>query len=305
MKALFIFLILITTFATAQEVEVERVQTLLLPEDARYFHPVFSPDGDQLLLTSENYRGLVLYDFGKAALISISEAVGAGQYPVFSPDGRVVYFTEQEIKERGRLSRLMSYNIASGQNQPVEEGAQTKQTPSSIFARWWQALFPLSDNGSHLNIKALQTGKWDWPYAIVEKGKLKYYPDSNSVALDPLKARYYLHASLSPDGSRILAYAVGQGAFVCDLKGENVKQAGMLEAPVWLTNNLIAGMITRDDGHIIKGSEIKALNVNTGKLSALTQGRIIAMYPVVSQHKKMIAAHTAEGKIVLIHYKLK
>ncbi len=305
MKALFAFLILITTLANAQKVEVERVQTLVLPEDARYFHPVFSPDGNRLLLTSENYQGLVLYDFGKAALTSISGAVGAGQYPVFSPDGRVVFFTEQEIVERGRRSRLMSYNIASGKTDQVEESAQPKQIRSSIFERWWQALFPSSGGGDRdLNIKALQAGKWDYPYAVVEKGKLMYYPDSNEVALDPLKARYYLHASLSPEGNRILAYAVGLGAFICDLKGENVKQAGALEAPVWLSENLVVGMITLDDGHVIKGAEIKAINVNSGNMQSLTPENIIAMHPSVANKKKVIAAHTQDGKIVLIHYNI-
>lgn len=52
----------------------------------------------------------------------------------------------------------------------------------------------------------------------------------------------YFWVSLSPDKKRIAYFVAHKGAFVCDLKGKNVKSLGWLSSPTWMDNEMVAGM---------------------------------------------------------------
>ena len=71
--------------AQAQLVKVER--SYKINKETPGFYPVFSNDGKELLYTSENYKGLFLYDLKSKTSDVITEVDGAGYNPAFDRNG--------------------------------------------------------------------------------------------------------------------------------------------------------------------------------------------------------------------------
>ena len=76
--------------AQAQLVKVER--SYKINKETPGFYPVFSNDGKELLYTSENYKGLFLYDLKSKTSDVITEVDGAGYNPAFDRNGEQVYY---------------------------------------------------------------------------------------------------------------------------------------------------------------------------------------------------------------------
>ena len=52
----------------------------------------------------------------------------------------------------------------------------------------------------------------------------------------------YFWVSLSPDRKHIAYSTAHHGTFVCDLHGKNVKYLGVMGAPTWMDDEMVAGM---------------------------------------------------------------
>jgi len=120
--------------------------------------------------------------------------------------------------------------------------------------------------------------------------------------VSPFKGESYIWPSVSPDRKRILAYAMGKGAFICTPEGRIIAEFGEIENPVWAGNETIAGMVTSDDGHRITGSVVVLADASTGRKKSITPEGIIAMYPSVSSEAEILVFNSPEGDVYLVHY---
>ena len=109
----------------------------------------------------------------------------------------------------------------------------------------------------------------------------------------------YIWASLSPDGSRVLYYVSGKGAFVCDIDGSHVTAMGNLTAPKWWDNKTIVGMDEEDGEYTITASRIVARTLS-GEQQVLTGDDVIATYPLPCAQSGKIVFSTPDGQIYLI-----
>ena len=114
------------------------------------------------------------------------------------------------------------------------------------------------------------------------------------------KDNSYLWPSVSPDGTKVLYYVCGLGAYVCNIDGSNIKKIGTMRAPQWYNNDIVVGMNDQDDGEVIYASTIVAANLK-GETQTLTDRKHIAMYPKVSPATGKIVFSTPEGEVYIIH----
>ena len=128
---------------------------------------------------------------------------------------------------------------------------------------------------------------------IIRNGRTKLFSPNG-------KDNSYLWPSVSPDGTKVLYYVCGLGAYVCNIDGSNVKKIGMMRAPQWYNNDIVVGMNDQDDGEVIYASTIVAANLK-GETQTLTDGKQIAMYPKVSPATGKIVFSTPEGEVYIIH----
>jgi len=298
-KSLLIFSFFIASLSGCAQVQISPVEKLLLPETGKFYHPKLDESGNLLLLTSENYTGLHLYNLKTKELKMISGENGAGYTPFISRDGETILFTQNEFVQNRLFSKLMAYHVPGGTTDQVAPPARDL---SPLFKTRDQVVN--RTDGQIKSARIGNTGSSGETAVCIDNQNLMLYQTGNAKKLEPYEKESYIWPSISPDGKQILAYAMGKGAFICDLNGKLVKELGNIEAPVWADNGYIAGMITKQDGHQITAAEIVMLNIRTGKKQTISPEGAISMYPSVSIPNKKMAFHSAEGNIYVLTYQI-
>ena len=279
MKKSFLLIgLVISLMASAQVLDVTSVQKLQIPEGDVKVAGI-SPDGSYILLTNNTHTGLQKYQLATGETQVLSTAQGAGYNVQIADDGQSVMFREKTLN-RNHLykSKLVVRNL--------------NKSFSKTLAR------PTRDY-SQLNVAGqLQMGR---PAVNIQNQQIVLTIGGTSTVLSPCGAdKSYIWPSVSPDEQHILFYVCGQGAYVCDMNGNNVQFLGHdLRAPKWYNNQIIIGMNDKDNGEFTISSEIVAVNLQ-GQKQVLTSG-INAMYPYAANGK--IVCSGLNGETYLIEVK--
>jgi Tol biopolymer transport system component len=298
-KSLPIILLFFAALSGCAQVQIISVEKLQLPESGKFYHPKLDDSGNLMLLTSEYYKGIQLYNLKTRELKLITDGDGAGYSPHISDDGETVLFTQNEFIQNRLFSKLMAYQVPAGATDQVAPAARDL---SSLFQSGDQVVYRADGQLKTARISSSISGSSGEMAVGIDDRKLMVYTAGQAKRLDPFENESYIWPSVSPDGKRILAYAMGKGAFICDPDGKLITELGNLEAPVWADNGFIAGMITKEDGHQITESEIVMLNIRTGRKLTISPRGAISMYPSVSLPNKKMAFQSAEGDIYILTY---
>lgn len=291
----FFYLILISILtqgiSVAQTVKVLSVKTL--PVSGQF--PVLNATGDKILFTAAGYAGLSLFDIPANTSIKISDEDGAGYEPQFSPDNQNIYFRKTSYVNNRRLNSIIGFNIA--------DNSQIELLEPQRFLNRIQPLKTgvMAFAGSHL-LRATTSRNITADVYVTADDQLRivFFDGKTIRYINPLKMDEprYIWVSLSPDKRKILFTALGKGTFICDFSGKILTRLGSLNAPVWVSNNLVAGMEDKDDGHQIIASSIIIKDITTGKSTVISKPGQIAMYPTAAIKSDLIAWQTINNEIV-------
>jgi len=300
-RSLLVSIFFAASLSGCAQVQITSMEKLTIPGSGGYYHPRLDETGTRLLLTAENYKGLSLFNLKTGELKLITDADGAGYSPQLSGNGETVLFTSNEFIQNRLHTRLMAYYVPTGIS---DQEAPPARELSTLYRSGDQVLFKADGV-----VKSARIGP-DVPVSPetiatgIEDQKLMLYINGQAKSLDPMECESYIWPSVSPDGKRILAYAMGKGAFICNPEGNLIKELGNIEAPVWAGEDFIAGMITKDDGHQIISSEIVLVNLKTGKRQTISPAGTLAMYPSAATEAEKIAFQSANGEIFLLSYRI-
>ena len=271
-KIFYLWMLLAGNVAMAQAQLVKVVQHYKISKEGAAFYPTFNESGDNLLYTSENYKGLYLYDLSNKKSDKITDVDGAGFNPVFSKDSRKVYYRQTERVNMRQLSTLICFD------QQNKKNVRCSDTPLR--------------SSSELNKVRNQVDRLAHDEITAYTDMLSLVLERNGVqeVLNPLSdGGRYLWGSLSPDKTKILFTAVGRGTYVCNLKGKIIAEIGLLNAPVWYGNDKIVGMIDKDNGDYIISSSIVMVSADGKKRQVLVPSTQKAMYPAANRQSGKIA----------------
>ena len=296
----------ITTMVSAQHFKV--VKTQRFDAGSGMYHPVFTPDGKSLLVSSEDYNGLSVFDMTTKKLTSLTKMAGAGWLPEISADGRTVVCKEMHMESQkmslhsidlatkastmlaSRIDHVNNVNLVDNNvtYAPLGQGAVTKQFASRRISTKAVA------GRTNLNT-----------YVTTEDLKVVVYRNGvrNELKLNTANGDedLYCWVSLSPNGKRILL--VGKrGAFTCNLDGSGLTYLGKVWAPVWCGDEYVVGQNdTSNDGYEISRSDIVVVPSTGGAIQQLTPSNSqLKMFPAVSPDGKQIAYHSGEGDIYVM-----
>lgn len=304
MKKILIALTAIASlYAHAQKFEVSNVHKVATSTEA--YHPIFTPDGKQILVSSEAYNGLGVINLSTGAYKELTNARSAGYYPAISADGKTVIC--RNFDEMAYSTSLLSIDIENGNIETLATGLHhfnhininNKELMVGIDGRKMK--------------KAIRNGNASTSnndlFVTEEDLKVVLYNGDERTVIDPLstpeKSVNYCWSSLSPDKQHLL-FVGGNHAYVCDLDGGNLVNLGKLHAPVWRDNQYVVGMHDTDDGSRYLTSEIEIVDINGNNRQQLsTSSAEIKMFPAVSADGSTIAYHTLEGNIYLMNIKEK
>ena len=257
---------------------VQSVEKVNLPADMAVSMAKISPNGDYAVISPLSGNGLMRLDLTNGRISDISRTASPLSVEI-SADGKDVIYREASYdNDHRRFVTLKSFNTENGESKTL-----------------------INRTRSMRKVKADYAGRAS---LSIEYGKLYVStPEGKTYEISPLgkECNSYLWATLSPDGTKVLAFGVGTGSFVCDLDGKNVKVLGMYRAPQWLDNETVVAMDDYDNGFVTVKSTIMALSADGKEKAALTGDDVVAVFPTPAIGK--VAFTTPGGEMYIINLK--
>lgn len=277
MKKIFLSLALaVPMMVAAQVFEVTSMTKLDTPKSTDTKVTGISPDGSYILLTSGSSKGLQRFDIDTKQTTTLSTADGAGYNVQVSNDGKEIVYRETYVgKDKLRKNNIIRKNFTTKRVQTIARAQRNskrmvtsdKLTSVSIQNR----LIVLTRNGLTTTLA----------------------PNGQNES--------YIWPSISPDGTKLCYYVVGNGCWVSNIDGSNPQYiAHACRAAQWYDNNTLVAMADEDDGNFTTASAIVAYTLD-GKKQVLTDDSMIAMYPYAA--KNAIVFSTIEGETYLLNVK--
>lgn len=264
--------------AGAQQVTVVKQERLLQGVEGPAYYPVLDRTGARLLFASGVEYGLKLYDMNTGAVTPVSNERCAGIDATFGNDGNV-YYVGQKINENNLIYRTgYKFDVNKASTDIVLE-AQHGAVSRAVGTRGVVMRGPRKNYASARNIGTAVDVQGS-NLLITVNGKQHSYSPVESYA-------GYLWPSLSPDGTKVLFFAAGAGAFVTDLNGKVLASLGNYEMPCWYNNDYVVAQNATDDGHQFTSSQIMLLKADGTFRHELTKSTSMSMQPT-----------SAAGKIV-------
>lgn len=245
----------------AQDIKVRKIKKL--PVETTAYFPEFGKNNREILYTGQNHQGLYQYNRCKRKSVEIVQ-----QTPVKSFErgkNNKIYYTIQEGTGADKKLVRKAYDLKTGEREVVP-----------------------GEDLEHQEVS-------------VDGNRILLRKEANEVTpLAPTGDNYYIWPSLSPDKTRLLFTAVRKGTFVSDLEGNIIAELGKLNAPGWLNDEWVIGMVDKDDGHVTTSSDIYAVHVPSGRKVEITAGtNEIALYPKASDDADRILFHNLNGEVFI------
>lgn len=287
----------VLVLAAGVRAQINVRSTEKIPLDARtdWHMPRFAPDGSAVFVTTSDFTGIWRYDLTTRSLSQVTDAPHAGYGFAVAADGSHVTFRTSTIDpvSHVRAQKIIEKDIAGGVETTVASG---RDLPAPQFDR---SAFALAKG-----ISAAAPQEQAVTYLGIENTKIVVQVNGIRKILDPFKNGSYIWPSLAPDGTKILASAVGVGAFVCNLDGKVLMRLGKRNAPSWTRDGKwIVYMKDVDDGQKLLSSDLYCVSADGAKQARLTRtSRRMEMYPECSRVDNAIVYSTAEGEVYLMRY---
>lgn len=307
MRKIALLLILMTGLIFGQTIKVLETKVLVEKDNQQAFaFPKFSPRGDKVLFTSVGYKGLWLYDLNSQTSRQLNDKKGAGYEPVFSTDGKEVFFRHDKLINKRKYFSIAHQSIDKADVEDIIENERGISTPKAVGNK----MFVYKKDDMPVTISY----EGDSKVCLLEKpvvAEINVFTENSNLylekngeksVLNPVGEGHYIWGSLSPNQDKILFTVAGRGTFVTDLKGKvlmNIKNANY---PHWSADGQwFVYMSDKDDGHYVTASDIHAAHVATQKTFPLTTtDNKIEMYPTWSPVGNKILYHTISGNIEML-----
>ena len=300
MRKAICFLLLCGSVAVASgQIRITATRRLDLPAGRQWLAPRFAPDGLSIFLTTNGYTGIYRYVTATGEFQTVTDEAGAGFGFALSKDGnRLAY--RRTTYGRTAFERTQEIVEVDLRNQSHVQRGAGDNLSAPVFLR--ENI--VYSRGAETSGIPEPDGAVQSPVLLgIEETKIALIVNGRKTLLDPFKDGSYIWPSLSPDGSKLVAYEMARGMFVCDLTGRIEARLGRRDAPVWTRDGRwIIGVEEKDDGHRMLGADLFALAVDGTRTVRLTDSPAIELNPSCSPSGNSIVCNTADGKILLLTY---
>lgn len=295
-KILLSIAVLISSVASAQLLNVGSTEKVNLPEGVTAVQSAMSHDGSFAVINGNG--GLVKVDLATGATVQIAKNASLQGIEI-SEDGSTVVFKQSSYQNRLRYTALKSVNLSNGKEVTLVAHSRNLQGFNVVGNR------VNAINKGKISTKALNATATaaSAPVASINRGALNVTVNGVTRNISPqgTEGQSYLWPSVSPDGTKVLYYLAGRGAYVCNLDGSNPVSLGVIRAPQWYNNEVVVGMLDRDNGEIVTSSKIVASKIDGSVRQDLTQASSMAMYPAVSGNGNKLSYVTPNGQLFVIN----
>lgn len=226
--------------------------------------PVWSPSGDKIAVTTDNYTGILVANADGTALTELTSDRGAGYKMAWSVDGKQIMGRCVAINGSSVKREMKAWNVADGKVSTVKT---SRSVPSWSTSNTVYDIMANDAAGATEKIAALKT------YAGL-------------MVINP---------ALSPDGRKVAFQIPGKGVMVINADGSGLTRVCPGSHPAWLpdSKSLIVTRV-KDDGQRFTSSDIYAIDIETRHENHLTGSTdVIPLTPAVSPDGKKVAFENA------------
>ncbi len=138
----------------------------------------------------------------------------------------------------------------------------------------------------------------------IEDTKISIIVNGAKKLLDPFRNGSYIWPVLSLNGKSLVASEMARGTFVCDVKGRVLARLGKRNGAVWSRDGQwLIYMNDKDDGHSIVSSDLYCISPDGKRVQQLTSTQnVIELNPACSPVENKIVCNTLDGKILVLTY---
>lgn len=267
--------------------------------------PVWSPSGDKIAFTTDNYTGIMVIDANGQNLKSVTNEPGAGYKMAWSSDGKQILGRVNIVENYRTFHEVKLYDIAAGKATTVVVKTRAlKGVPT------WKGINQISiADKAGLRYKTVGKPGASKPVSVSAYDLMMNDPAGAASQLPELKqfaGKIIINPALSADGNKVAFQIPGKGIFVCNSDGSGVKQVAKGSHPSWLADgkSIVVSRVS-DDGTRFTASELYAIDIESGKEVLLTgNSSIIPLTPAVSPDgKKVVFENATDAKLYIIDLK--
>ena len=265
--------------------------------------PVWSPNGDKIAVTTDNFTGILVADSDGNNLRKLTMLPGAGYKMQWSADGSQM-LGRTNVADGNRIyHEVKVWNVADCKEATlIKKTRDLKGTPTWVGAN----VTLLDSRGSgEINVRSLKRVS----SSIVDVYTMMVN-DPTSVAdkvasLSDFSGKIIINPARSLDGKKVAFQVPGKGIYTCDADGSGVEYLCKGSHPAWLPDNSVVYTVVTDDGMRFTGSDIYAIDVATKNTVLLTPNTdMIPLTPAVSPDGKKVAfENAADASIYVITLK--
>ena len=216
-------------------------------------------------------------DLTTGNIATIDTDAAAGFAPIFNADGSKVFYRTATVVD-GLLCHDVRCCDLTEDAAPVKLQSYSRKAPSNLNA--------VSDKNN---------------YAFADYRDIILCHNGVTAKISPLAdAHSYLWASLSPDGTRLLFCEPFEGIFIANADGSQPQRiAPKGDFPAWLSDNMIAYVVTHDDGYVVLDSKICVFDIASAQTIDITDAETLVGEAAAAAGKIVYA--DLKGNMYLIH----
>jgi Tol biopolymer transport system component len=305
MKKLLTALLFLPLFVNLTAQNIGKPEVLISIDDKFLQSPKYSPDGNYISFTEENYNGIFLLNISSGEIKEITNEPAAGFGSSWSGNSKLILARTAKFENNKRTDALKLFDIETKQAELI---CDYKSHLTSI-PQWDEhnssVSFVQKNELFRTAVKSLKktAGLNSTPEIklLLDGTRLVYINSDNQlVNIDPVKGSQYLNLVLSPDKSKAAFEVYGGNLFAMNIDGSELVDLGKGEKPAWSPDGkYIAYTITDDNGQQYTSSEIYKVGFDgVSKIQLTSTPDIIEINPCWSPDGTNIVFNDAKSGII-------
>ena len=273
---------------------------LLLKSQQGLMAPVWSPDGDKIAVTTDNYEGIWIADADGGNLRQVTDASGAGYKMQWSADGQRLLGRTNVVADGLILHEVKVWNAQDGAETTLV-GKTRELTGTPLWRDAERVSIADGRGAANVNVRSLKRQAAETVDVYSQMVSDPAGVADKVASLSEFSGKIIINPALSNDGRRVAFQVPGKGIYTCNADGTGVEFVCKGSHPAWLPDNSLIYTVVTDDGVQFTGSDIYAVDVATKKTVLLTGGTdLIPLTPTVTRDGKRVAFENAKDASIYV-----